>query len=320
MTRIKNWISHRFEQWLQRRIPRKSEILLNQRRIFIFPTAYGFFFILLLFFMLIGAINYQSNLMFAFLFLLVGLFVVAILFTYRNLSGLVITAGQVAPVFAGETTLFQFFLSAEKNSHFALEIKFKADSRTQLIERVILDRLTIEVPITAKQRGWFHPGRLLIQTLYPLGLLRAWSWLDMEAYGLVYPVPRDSSRQLTTQMAQPSGEQSIQAGMEELYSLRTYREGDSLKQVAWKQLAKGQGMYTKEFVDYIGNSYWLDWEQFQGLDIEERLSALCYWILKLEQNHELYGLRLPENEISPGQGEAHKTACLRALALYTHHE
>jgi uncharacterized protein (DUF58 family) len=51
-------------------------------------------------------------------------------------------------------------------------------------------------------------------------------------------------------------------------------------------------------------------------DVESRLSILCRWALQAEQRGQQYGLRLPGTAIPPGRGEAHRTRCLEALALF----
>ena len=49
---------------------------------------------------------------------------------------------------------------------------------------------------------------------------------------------------------------------------------------------------------------------------EQRLSRLAGWVLAAERAGAHYGLRLPGVEIAPGRGDAHRAACLQALALY----
>jgi uncharacterized protein (DUF58 family) len=39
-------------------------------------------------------------------------------------------------------------------------------------------------------------------------------------------------------------------------------------------------------------------------------------VLAAEAAGATYGLRLPGSEIAPGRGDAHRAACLQALALY----
>ena len=82
-----------WQRWLDRRLPRARQVQLDQRRIFIFPTGYGFLYLLVSVLLFFGGINYENNLILGLCFLMIGLFVVAILHTYRNLSGLILRAG-----------------------------------------------------------------------------------------------------------------------------------------------------------------------------------------------------------------------------------
>ena len=58
------------DRWLLRRIPPASSVRLNQRRIFIMPTAVGLMFMVALLLMLLTAINYQNSLAYGLTFLL----------------------------------------------------------------------------------------------------------------------------------------------------------------------------------------------------------------------------------------------------------
>jgi uncharacterized protein (DUF58 family) len=50
--------------------------------------------------------------------------------------------------------------------------------------------------------------------------------------------------------------------------------------------------------------------------LEAQLSRLCAWVLLADKQGTRYGLRLGALEIGPDLGEAHKRACLQALARY----
>ena len=90
-----------YERWLNQRVPVERAVTLDQRRVFIFPDRAGLVFLAMLAVMLIAAINYQNNMAFALTFLLFSLFIVAILHTFSNLSGLRIEALRGQPTFAG---------------------------------------------------------------------------------------------------------------------------------------------------------------------------------------------------------------------------
>jgi uncharacterized protein (DUF58 family) len=98
--------------------------------------------------------------------------------------------------------------------------------------------------------------------------------------------------------------------------LRAYRAGDAPKLIAWKALAREQGLLTKEFNATAAAELWLEWNEAPGGDIEARLSALAHWVLQAEDFGQAYGLRIPGVRIVPDRGETHCRACLEALALF----
>ncbi|MFB3115961.1 MAG: DUF58 domain-containing protein, partial [Gammaproteobacteria bacterium] len=82
----------------------------RKQRIYIMPTRHGLLFGLMLFAMLIGAINYNNSMAYILTFLLGSLSLVTILHTYRNLAGLVINEAPPLPVFSGELAKFPLIL------------------------------------------------------------------------------------------------------------------------------------------------------------------------------------------------------------------
>jgi hypothetical protein len=50
--------------------------------------------------------------------------------------------------------------------------------------------------------------------------------------------------------------------------------------------------------------------------VEKKLSVLCGMVLKAHGMKLKYGISLPGRLIAPGEGERHKHACLRMLALF----
>ncbi|MEH6589749.1 MAG: DUF58 domain-containing protein [Halioglobus sp.] len=266
--------------------------------------------------MLLTGINYQNNMTFALTFLLATLFVVGVLHTYANLSGLVIRAGHAKPAFPGQQSEFEVLLERnKKRQHVSLRIKWPGSDEAVVS---LIDDSSIRVRLHAPvaERGWFSPGRLLLESTYPLGLLRCWTWLDLDLYALVYPRPLVSDTPAGLATDRPDGAAIVVQGNDDFVGFRSYRRGDSLRQVHWKGLARGQSLQTKQYSAYADRSVWLDWEMFSGLGMEQRLSHLCYWVLSFESAGEEYGLRLPGLEIDPGLGDVHREKVLRALALH----
>jgi uncharacterized protein (DUF58 family) len=166
------------------------------------------------------------------------------------------------------------------------------------------------------ERGWHHPGRLLVETTYPLGLIRCWTWIDLHLHAMVYPRPLSSAELPGLATDQPDGASVPVEGSDDFYGFRDYRTGDSPRHIYWKGLARGQSLQTKQYTAYADRSVWLDWEAFPGLGVEQRLSHLCYWALEFDRNGDEFGLRIPGVVIDPDVGEFHRERVLKALALH----
>jgi uncharacterized protein (DUF58 family) len=133
---------------------------------------------------------------------------------------------------------------------------------------------------------------------------------------LVYPKPDPGAGALPIS-ATGNGEGNIPvAGDEEFQSLRAYRAGDTLRQIAWKALAREQGLLVKEFGTTTSADLWLDYAALVGFGVEQRLARLTWWVLEAERSLVPYGLKLPGRTIQPSMGRQHRDQCLEALALY----
>ena len=315
--RLRGLLEARWERWLDRRVPPARETLLEQRNVYIMPSAQGYAFLALLLALLIAGINYENNVVFAFTFLLGGLFVVAVLHTYANLAGLRVSAISPGPVFAGETAAFGLrFRDAAGRPHDAIEAAWQDTARAEArVPRHAEGTVTLHLPTV--RRGWFRPGRVRLRSYYPLGLLRAWSWVDPQLACLVYPRPAASGMLPFTAGRGDEGLPASEAGSEDFSGFRRYVPGDRIRQVEWRTLAKGQPLQTREYLAYASRTVWLDWEQTQGMgDAEQRLSLLCRWVLDLHRAGGDFGLRLPGACIEPGAGESQRDRALAALALH----
>ncbi len=305
-----------YEGLLERRLPGQKTVRLDSRKLFIFPTVAGFAFGLVLLLLWLLAINYQNNLIFAFTFLLSSVFVVTILHTFANLSGVEVSVLDAQPAFAGDRAQVTVRL-AQQGRRFRDSIRlYYPGARPVMV--AMADTLTADVRlyVPARRRGWLDPGRLVIDSTYPLGLLRVWTHVKPTLQGLVYPKPLAASPPQQSRPALGEGVLEVAGGSDDFSGLGSYRPGESLRHIAWKQYARGQGMLTKHYTDAVDNRVWLDWDAFPGMDREARLSRLCGWLLVLSRNDTSYGLKLPGIQVQPSRGEGHRDRILRHLALF----
>lgn len=308
-----------YERWLNERIPVERGVTLDQRRVFIFPDRAGLVFLGVLAIMLIAAINYQNNMVFALTFLLFSLFIVAILHTFGNLSGLRIEALRGHSTFAGDVAEFEVQLRrAPQRRYHAIELGWPGQPAA-LVSLVDAEATTVKLFHDARQRGWLRPGRLSISTVYPLGLLRAWTWIDLDLVALVYPQPLAGPRPAGAHDDDPHAHErnapQWHKGSEDFHGFRLYRSGDNLRHVMWRAYAKGQRLQSKQFAELPVSSHWLSWDDVAG-EREQRLGLLCHWVLELHRRGEPFGLQLPGEKLAQDSGEAHRDRALRMLALF----
>jgi uncharacterized protein (DUF58 family) len=290
--------------------------ILHRRRIFVLPSRQGVIFTGVLFLMLLGAINYGNSMAFVLSFWLGSLLPVSILFTYRNLVGLEVKPGSAEPCFTGGHALFHLHLNnSQARERCDIEIRSRDGSHSSS-SVAPLDHAVVTLALPARQRGRLKPGRITLATRYPLGLFRAWAYVDLEAETLVYPRPADHAPLPQGTSAMGERRETSEQGSDDFHGLRDYHPGDSPRHIDWKALAREQGMVTKQFQRHQSPELWFDWDETRGADVEIRLSQLCRWLLDADSQQQRYGLRLPGTTLPPAQGSDHLSRCLAQLALF----
>jgi len=296
-------------------VPEVSPVTLVQRRIFILPTRQGYVFAFTVLLLLLASINYTLSLGFILTFLLASMAGVAMLHTWRNLAHLKLRPGRCEPVFAGDGATFGVTVETPSQTRFAIAVRRRGEEPV-FADIVVGETAAIAIPVATPRRGLVRCGRLEVFTRYPVGLFHAWSYVEFNLNIVVYPRPDPAAGSPPTQSRSESEEGIPIPGDEEFNMLRSYRPGDAPKLIAWKALAREQGLLTKEFSATASSELWLDWEDARATDNEARLSVLAYWIIQAERFGQSYGLRIPGATIAPARGELHRNRCLEALALF----
>lgn len=309
--RIANWF-YGFQP------PERGSIVLGHRRVYIVPSRLGWIYAASLIVMLIGSINYALSLGFGLTFTLAGLGLAGMVHTFRNLARIAVAAGRVEPVFAGEKARFRIHIESRvRYERHSILVRQQA-SGAQLVTGVPAEgnsEVLLEVP--AAKRGWLPLGRIMLETRYPLGLFRAWSYVEPDSRALVYPHPTVTPLPPVIASEVSGTVPTLAPGNDDFSGLRGYQSTDSPRHVAWKALARTDEMFTKQFTGESAAQLWLDWSLLPAaLDLEARLSRLAGWVLSAEDSGAQYGLRLPGVEISQEHGDAHRSRCLEALATY----
>jgi uncharacterized protein (DUF58 family) len=301
------------------------------RRIFIVPSRFGLVYVGFLILILLGAINYSNSLGHILCFLLASLGWVTMYHSYRNLAKVELISGYADAVFEGDRVLFHLKLEnkAKQDSH-QLTLLSKQSKESNLLRRFLGYKHPSTIPVISAQhahtthyllptdkRGRYSLGNIRLSSQFPLGLFTVWTYFESGISTFVYPKPLDLLP-LPEPHSSGSKQQSLlRRGNDDFYALTNYREGDSLKSIAWKALARDNVIRTKQFSGHVGGQLTLSWQDVIHLnEIEKQLSQLCQWILQAEKLGLEYQLVLPNTTLNFGIGEPHRTHCLEALARY----
>jgi uncharacterized protein (DUF58 family) len=310
----------RISQWLQARLPLSDTQVLTQRNVYILPTRAGLAFALTLVVMLLAAINYQLNLGFALTFLLAGAGIVSMHMTHNTLRGLTLHLRPPRPVFAGEPAALEVVLTNPGATRHALGLRQQAAAETTAVwcDVPAQGQTVARLSVLPAQRGWHAVPTLVIESVFPFGLFRAWSVWRPESRVLAWPTPETPPPPLPATAGNRGDEPAARRGEGgELDGVRPWRRGDTMRQVVWKKVARSGELVSRETSHAAARELWLDWNDTQLSGTEARLSRLAAWVLAAERDGLASGLVLPGRELQPGLGDAHRRAALDLLGQWT---
>jgi uncharacterized protein (DUF58 family) len=315
--RLRAKIDGRTQAWLKRRQGAdRDPVQLHRRRIYILPTRLGLAYAAMLFAMVLGGLNYNNNLGLGLAFLLVSLGLVAMHHCHGTLSGLSLRLLSTQSAFAGQQVRFGLLLENRARAP-----RPRIEVSTGAGEPCVVDvpasgSTPAEVEIPASNRGRVRLERFVLATRHPLGLFRAWAVVHPNYSAIAWPRPSEQRMPPRGVETDTGGAQDHAKGEEDFAGLKPYQPGDSLRRIAWKAYARGQGLHTKQYAGTDVVSHVFDWDSLPGLDAEARLSQLCRWVIDAHYCGEAFGLRLPGQAIEANIGTAHYERCLTALALF----
>ncbi len=324
-------IRKRFRQWWQSRLALTDTWTLTQRNVYILPTRAGWMLALTLLVLLVASINYQLNLGYLLTFMLAGAAVVGMHVSHGNLRGITMNliagradsitgGGTFGSIFAGSIAQVEVRLThARKSQRPSIGLALLDDTHAPhwaWADVPAEGSSTVQVAFKAVQRGLHRVPDLQAETRYPLGTFRVWTVWRPKSQVLVYPAPELHAPPLPPGEPRAGGggaARTQQSG--EFDGVRAYRRGDPLKLVVWKKAAKSDELVSRDTQQAQRYELWLDYAACATIEHEAKLSRLTAWVLAADKLGSDYGLRLPSREIKPANGEAHKRACLEALAL-----
>ena len=314
-----SWVQ-RIEGWIEKsKSAEAGDVTLDRKRIYILPTKQGILFGLMILVMGITSINYKLSLGFAVVFLLAGLGWTSMFHTFGNLHRMILIPGRVEPVFAGELAPISLTMkNPNKMQRYSIRLTAPQFVKQALIDLAPNSERTLRFALRTTRRGWLMMPKMTVDTLFPIGIWRAWSRWQPALKVLVYPQPEATGIALPDAMSAGFESLGRGSGNDDIAALRPWREGDSPRIIAWKAMARSttDQMLSKDFDGGVSGEIQLDWSATpNSLGIEGRISRLTRWVLDAEAAGMKYALYLPTNRIAADCGAAHQAQCLTELAL-----
>ena len=308
--------------WTSRLKPTDSTTL-TQRNVYILPTRPGWMLGVTILILLIASINYQLNLGYVLTFLLAGCAVVGMHVCHGTLRGLTLHLAAPEPTFAGTAATVTVHLhSLRKSPRYGIGLAVLGSKQWSWTDVESQGSAKVQIAIHPERRGLQELPALTAETHFPLGTFRVWTVWRPAARLLVHPAPEAHPPPLPAGEPSAGGAQTAQRhNSGEFDGVRSYRRGDPLKMVVWKKVAKAGQLVSRDTQQAQRFELWLNLAQIGhfgagAASLDHKLSRLCAWVLAAERLGLRYGLRLPGMELQPDSGEAHKRACLTALAMY----
>lgn len=321
---FRNTLSQRLQRFFAQRAPRDDDSQLGMRNVYIFFSREGLLFAALLLITFIAGINYANNLILGLCFYLASIWLVSLHLTFAHVSGLKVRLLEVSMAQAGEPAWATIeLISDNARPRRQLQLRFEQPASVQTAGQKSIriaslkGRRLIVLPIASQQRGQLILPRLVIHSVYPLGIMRAWAYVYFASPAWVYPKPlafEFNQQQMYSPADSNDSSFHHMQGQDDFDKLDDYVPGESLARVSWAHLARGQGMLSKHFADPIGQQLSLDYAQMPAAHHEQKLAQLSHALLQLSRTNLPYRMHLPNDSGAFGQGEAFLRANLLRLA------
>ena len=133
-------------------------------------TNASLYFALVMVFILLGAVNYQSNAAYLVFAVVVSTAVVSVLHAWRNVRGITITPGRTFAVFAGESLRAQVTLIGSRRDSWALIIDapdVAEDDGVPLEHLPAGAAVSMELVLPSRRRGVHTLDRVRLASVYP---------------------------------------------------------------------------------------------------------------------------------------------------------
>jgi len=306
VTQLTTPLTKPWQKWLAKRFQFKKIKQLSQKDILIFIYQQGYLYLVLILLTFIVGVNYANNLILGFCFLVSAILCISFYLTFKQLHGLKLEVSVNEVGQAGHQLDLQLHFQQAQRQPRYLWVK-----TGQHLEKIFISELKQSMTLSffTDKRGQFDYPTIQMYSVYPFGLVRAWTYFYLKETSWVAP------RAAFYAAENKQHQQNLEPDMDEFHELRNFKAGDSLQAVSWKQVARGQGLYIKVFEQHDEQlNIEIHYQHMPSTEHEEKLSLMMGLIEQCEQIHCAYAVFLPQAELTVGLGENQLLQAKKLLA------
>jgi len=299
---------------------RLARISQQPGRPFIIPTRYGLFIPVIVITHLLAVTLAGSAGDIVFLMFIVTASLMAMFMTHSNIENLEVTLSGPLHIMEKKDVSFLITVTNHQDSA-CLGVSLIADIEGAGVPAVVIpvipgkSRLEVPCSFRAEATGVLPVKGVRVSGTWPLGIFFAWKWHRQSVNIYVFPRP-EGGQPLPGSRCAPGSHQSALSGqsISDFSGLRAFREGDRIRHIYWKLVAKGGPPLVREFQGAGQWNYQLRYCETSHRSVPLRLRQLSAWIHALHEGGHSYSLELPGSKVDVARGEMHFYHCLRELA------
>jgi uncharacterized protein (DUF58 family) len=282
-------------QWIAKRFQVDQSKTLRQKDVLVFIYKQGFLYVILILITFIAGINYANNLILGFCFLISAILCISFYLTFKQLHDLHVDVVLPEEGQVDQVLLLKLLFKQPVGATRYLRIQWQAQEQFIYLDQ---SQHSLELAIVPENRGRYQFDGIKIYSTYPLGLVRAWTYLYPKKNVWIAPKAFDWHKEHKNKPT------AAYDSLDEFKELRSFQYGDSYQNVAWKQVARGQGFLIKMFEAQAHHQHLeIDYQQIPAQGHEEKLSFMMGLVEQCEQLGDDYALILPHARLERGQGQ-----------------
>ena len=287
---------------------------MRKRKYFVRITTSGYIFVFVTIVLSVGAVNTANNLLHIVASSMLALMLLSGMGSFLNFFYLRITLIPPEEVFAGIPAPFQLIVNKQRGNSFFLTFE-TSFGKTKI--PFIKGKVEASLWLKFLDRGTVPLDTIKIDSGFPLGFFRRFTFKPVNQKIVVYPIPLPTLFPPLSSKSSGENEGYSRYGelCDEIKELRSYTHSDPLKWIDWKATARKGTAIVRDFYRIAGDTLIINLANKTGQDMEKQLSEAAYLIMEGHRKKLSIGLILPNEQISPGRGEEHKTRLLKAIAL-----